>query len=84
MKEKPETGTRVRLTSAYLRNTGQATGSEGLSRWNVVECRCELCSLGRHCATDEPLGTLHGYEDVPVEKRLRWRHFAFANLERCR
>ncbi len=63
-------GTKVRLSGVFLRNTGQMTGGEGLSKWTVVECDCSLCASGRFVAVDEPGGaTLSGH-----------RHFAEANL----
>lgn len=72
MKNKPAPGTKVRFTGKYLRNTGQQVGSEGLSRWIVEECNCDLCNLGRHIATNEK-----NFDDDGQ------RHMAFFNMERC-
>jgi hypothetical protein len=68
MKRKPKPGTRVRLTSAFLRSTGQY-GSAGHSRWTVQACNCGLCKNGNFVATDEP-----GFEGRPT-------HINIHNLE---
>lgn len=72
---KIQPGHRVRLTGAFLRNTGQTVGGEGLSRWTVVSCPCSLCKSGRFVAVDEPM---QGDPDQTP------RHFYTDNLERCR
>jgi len=80
-------GLRVRLTGAFLRSTGQYLGSEGISRWTIVECKCSLCALGDYCAVNEPhlcQSDPTGYEDIPEAERPKWRHFNVVNLETCR
>ena len=47
-------GDKVKLTGKFLRNTGQFTGSEGLSQWIVQACPCSLCEDGRYVAVNEP------------------------------
>lgn len=64
----------MRMTAYFLAATGQRRGREGASRWVVLECACELCAGGRHCAVDEP----NEYACVDMSK---WRHIAIANLE---
>ena len=77
---RPAPGTKVRLTGYYLASTGQQTGSEGASRWLVVDCACGLCRLGRHCAVNEP-EPQDMYLDLPPAERPQWRHFAIGNLQ---
>lgn len=68
-------GTRVRCKGSFLRSTGQASGSEGLSRWTVVACDCGLCGdHGRFIAVDQP----------SVYDPSQLRHFAVANMEAVR
>jgi len=66
-------GTRVRLTGAFLRSTGQVAGPEGSSIWTIVACDCVLCAdrmTGwRFVAVDED-----GFEGA-------LRHINAANLE---
>ena len=66
-------GTRVRLTGAFFRSTGQVAGPEGAARWTIVDCPCVLCAgrapSSRFVAVDEPGMT------------VRWRHINAANLE---
>ena len=69
MKTKPSTGTKVKMSGKFLRNTGQYGGREGLSRWLVIECSCGFCAGGRHVAVDEPIDA------------SAYRHIAFAHLE---
>lgn len=96
--EKAKPGTRVRLTGAFLRSTGQIAGGEGGKRWTVVECSCKLCQgnpgpkcqdKGAWCfvAVDEPHACQidpTGYEDVPEAERPKFRHINANNLEACR
>lgn len=85
LRERPPAGTRVRMTGRFLASTGQQTGSEGLSRWTVLDCSCRMCAAGTHVATDEPHPAAldrRGYEDVPDAERLAMkRHIAIGNLE---
>ena len=68
------TGDRVRLTGAFLRNTGQLAGGEGSSRWTVTACGCGLCRDGRFVTVDQ------ASHDDPSQPR----HILAANLERVR
>jgi hypothetical protein len=47
-------GDRVQLTGTFLKSTGQQRGSEGVRKWIVVACSCELCAKGRFVAVNEP------------------------------
>ena len=47
-------GARVRFTAAFLRSTGQYTGSDANGRWIVQSCECTLCATGRFVAVDQP------------------------------
>lgn len=67
-----QTGDRVRLTAAFLRNTGQIVGGEGHAVWTVVPCDCGLCKGGRFVAVDQPSS------DDPIKNR----HILAANLVR--
>jgi len=71
MRGQPTPGTRVRLTDAFLRNTGQVVGGEAFARWTVVSCPCGLCQTGRFVAVDQP----------STDDPDRSRHVAVANLE---
>ena len=63
----------VKLTGQFLRSTGQQTGSEGASRWTVIEhASCRSCKTGVVVAVNEP-----SYDDPS-----RPRHIASANLYR--
>jgi hypothetical protein len=68
-------GTRVRLTGAFLRNTGNYTGPDSRGKWAVVGCACDLCGTNRArwTAVNEP----HLANDGP-------RHFASDNLQAIR
>ena len=79
LKNAPPVGTKVRLTGAFLRSTGQVAGGEGERRWTVMPCDCVLCRDG-FVAIDEPADQSY-YEDLPPEQRPRWRHVALGNLE---
>ncbi len=46
-------GTRIKFTGKFLKNTGQQLGGEGQSIWTVVECDCGLCKTGDFVATNE-------------------------------
>lgn len=77
-------GDRVRLTGYFLRATRQTLGNEGAKKWTIVACECGLCKGGAHVAVDEPhfcQDDPRGYEDIPPEKRPKWRHVALANLQ---
>ena len=69
-------GDRVRMSGAFLRNTGQHTGSAGLDRFTVVACECKPCAERRWVATDEMIDNYEG--------GLMPRHIATVNLERVR
>jgi len=67
-------GTHVRLTSDFLRLTGQYTGSEPHSRWIVQSCDCSLCKTGNFVAVNKR----------SFNNPERQRHIATQNLEKCR
>lgn len=84
LKTKPAVGTAVRLTGAFLKNTGQQAGDEGAKRWKIVECGCGLCVLGKHAATDEKHDDAYRakmWGDLPEAERPLYRHVALSNLE---
>ncbi|MBX3218897.1 MAG: hypothetical protein KF795_00175 [Labilithrix sp.] len=80
LRVRPPPGTRVRFTGYFLAATGQHRGGEGGKRFTVVACSCG-CETGDVVAVDEPLDTSSGYDDIPPERRPRWRHIALGNLE---
>ena len=51
--KKPSPGSTVRLTSNFLRSTGQHTGSAPRDKWVVQSCNCGLCRNGKFIATNE-------------------------------
>lgn len=84
LKSPPKPGTRVRLTGAFLKSTGQQVGPEGRKVWTVQACDCSLCTGGRFALTDERLSDEYRAEmwgDLPEEQRPRFRHVAIFNLE---
>lgn len=88
MRTRPEPGTRVRLTGAFLRSTGQVAGDEGRRRWVVQACDCAGCRTTLVC-TDQAtpadyLESMWTARELADNPSLRWRHIAFANLERAR
>lgn len=72
-------GDNVRLTGDYLRNTGQATGPEGLSRW-IVQAIDEKRGWA---VTNQPLEDVSYWtkEELEQDPSLKWRRIALANLE---
>jgi hypothetical protein len=72
---KLQIGDRVKLTGKFLKNTGQRTGSAGLSEWTIVG----FWSEGRMALVNEPADQT-GYEDLAPEERPKWRSIAVANL----
>lgn len=76
MPEPIKIGDRVRLSAAFLRNTGQGRGGEGRKVWAVVACPdCGLCNKGDYVAVNEPSRFA-----LPGEPPNR--HFAVGNLKR--
>lgn len=80
-------GDTVRLTGAFLRNTGQIAGGEGTKRWTVRA----LENGERWAVTDEmhsPTFMLNHYPDIPVDspdhESLRYRRIAICNLEKVK
>lgn len=52
--ERVPVGARVKLTGAFLKNTGQRTTAPGeRDAWSRVECACSLCEGLRYVAVDE-------------------------------
>ena len=79
-------GTKVRLTGAFLRSTGQIAGGEGQRTWLLVECKCALCAPKRPqpgipvcVAVDELAADQDQYD---AADRPRWRHVLATNLQR--
>jgi hypothetical protein len=76
-----QVGDRVKLTSKFLRSTGQYTGSEAQSVWTVTG----LCHDGRWAITDEPAYSADaGYysaEELAEDPTLRFRRIAVGNLQ---
>lgn len=81
-----QVGDRVRLTGAFLRNTGQTAGGEGQARWTVQACKCSLCADGRFILTDQPRQDdgMFTAEEIAREPHLQFRHVNASNAERCR
>jgi hypothetical protein len=70
----PPIGARIRLTGAFLRNTGQIAGGEGGRVWRRVACDCGLCQSGRFVAVDEK--SIYAEPGEPGK-----RHIAGGNIE---
>lgn len=47
-------GTTVAYTGKFLRDSGQMTGSAGLDRFIVQECRCKHCFSKKRVAVNKP------------------------------
>lgn len=75
MQTQPAPGTRVRLTGAFLRSTGQIAGGEGTRVWTVAACGCGLCAFGDFVAVNER--SMFG--DPDAANNLR--HMNYKNLE---
>ncbi len=76
--EVPPPGTRVRLTGAFLKSTGQQRGSEGASVWTVIG------GDGDFVIVDEPFDEEYRtmmWGDLPEAERPKWRRFNKFNLE---
>ena len=74
-----QVGDRVKLTSKFLRNTGQYTGTAGNSVWTVTG----LCHDGRWAIMDEPAEYSVGYytdAELVEDPTLRFRRIAVGNL----
>lgn len=71
-------GDRVKLTSKFLRNTGQHTGPEGQHTWVITGFTNE----GRWAITDQPAATLDYYtaDELAADPTLRYRRIAVENL----
>lgn len=80
-------GDRVRLTGAFLRNTGQIAGGEGRSVWTVqVHPGCKMCASGDMILTNQERSTPEDFtpEEYAADPLLRYRHINAANLQRVR
>lgn len=82
-------GTKVRLTSKFLRSTGQYTGRAPQSKWTVRACECKSCGTNRFICTDEPhdaayVAATWAPEEVAANPEVAWRHINVANVERVR
>ena len=78
-------GDRVRLTGAFLKSTGQFTGSEGQAKWIVQACPCRSCATGTVVLTNEPRQDdgMFTAEEIAREPHLKYRHVAVGNLIKC-
>lgn len=78
-------GETVQLTGKFLRNTGQITGREGMSRWIVQACDCGLCRTGSFVCTNERKSaeSLRGYTEAELAAHpsLYLRHINAGNLK---
>lgn len=85
MKTRPEPGSKIRLTSAFLRSTGQSRrDAEGGRTWTVLACSCGLCAGGNFACTDQehdPAYRASTWGDLPEDQRPRYRHLAVDNVE---
>lgn len=87
MKTRPEPGTIIRLTSAFLRSTGQSRrDDEGKWHWKVMACSCIGCTGPdpRLVCTDQehdPEYRARMWGDLPEDRRPRYRHLAIGNVE---
>jgi len=62
-------GDRVVFTGKALNSMGSTRGVDSARVWEVLECACDLCRLGRHVCTDQSLSDGSG-----------WRHIANSAL----
>lgn len=75
-------GARVRMTRAFLRNTGQFTGADANGKWIVQDCPCDHCQRGEWIATDEPaITSYYTAEELAAMPWLRMRHINAGNVE---
>lgn len=74
-------GDRVKLTSKFLRSTGQYTGGEAQSVWTVTG----FCNGDRWAITDEPAYSAgagyYSVEELAADPTLCFRRIAVANLQ---
>ena len=72
---KIQVGDKVKLTGKFLKNTGQRTGSAGLSTWVVTGID------GRWAITDQE-NTLDMFtpEELAADPTLKFRRIAVSNL----
>jgi len=79
-----QVGDVVRLTGAFLRNTGQIAGVEGRLTWIVQACPCRLCAEGGFVLTDQPRQDdgMFTAEEIAREPHLKFRHINAGNLVR--
>jgi hypothetical protein len=82
-------GTTVAYTGKFLRSTGQMTGSAGLDKFVVQECRCLHCKAKTHVAVNQldPWTNPHepGYDAefaqaLKAEVGNTWLHINTGNL----
>lgn len=75
-------GDTVRLTSAFLRSTGQQAGGEGQSGWTVRS----VSKDGRVIVTDQKRQSMDDFtaEDISRQPDLIYRRILACNLEHCR
>ncbi len=73
-------GDRIQLTSKFLRNTGQYTGSEPASVWTITGFS------GSFIITDEPRPNdgMFSAEELVADPTLAFRRIAPGNVQRVR
>jgi hypothetical protein len=79
LKNLPPPGTRVRLTGAFLKSTGQQRGGEGASVWTVVGSSGDSFVLVNEPYSEEYRQQMWG--DLPESERPKWRAINKANLQ---
>lgn len=73
-------GDRVRLTSKFLRSTGQHTGNEARRTWTVLS----VSSNGRMAVVDQLLSSAEQWftaDELASDPSLKWRRINTGNLQ---
>jgi hypothetical protein len=86
MQRKPPSfaiGDRVRLTRDFLRNTGQYTGPEGVSRWTVTGID-EYWVITDQRHTDQHIRETWTHDELAADPTLAYRRIHAGNLERVK
>lgn len=81
-----QTGEKVRLTTAFLRNTGQFTGSEPQRKFTVLNCEDKgPSSMVTTDQEKDPEDMKHfTAAELAADPTLKYRRILAVNLERCR
>ena len=80
MTKQIKAGDHVRLTSAFLRSTGQHTGDEPRRTWTVLS----VSSNGRMAVVDQLLSDESRWftaDELAADPSLKWRRINVANLQ---